>query len=86
MQKTIDLLNLELPKLRSLVPDMAEDPVVLGVTNLTNGSIDMRVTCKTLNEKHYGVERELRKRIKELLDENNIKIALPQVVINQAKN
>ena len=83
MQKTIDLLNLELPKLRSQVQEIAEDPVVVGVTNLTNNGIDMRVTCKTLNEQHYGVERILRKRIKELLDENNIKIALPQVVINQ---
>lgn len=85
MQKTIDLLNMELPKLRKLMPEIVEDPTVLGVINLNSSSVDMRVTCKTLNEKHYGVERAIRKRIKEILDENNIEIPFPQMVIHQDK-
>ena len=85
MQKTIQLLNEELPKLRKLYPEMVEDPQVLGVTNLNSSSVDMRVICKTLNEQHYAVERALRKRIKEGLDENNIEIPFPQVVVHQTK-
>ena len=85
MQKTIDLLNMELPKLRKLMPEIVEDPTVLGVINLNSSGVDMRVTCKTLNEQHYGVERAIRKRIKELLDENNIEIPFPQLVIHQDK-
>jgi small conductance mechanosensitive channel len=85
MQKTIDLLTAELPKLRSLYPEIVEDPKVLGVTNLNSSSVDMRVICKTLNEQHYAIERAIRKRIKELLDENDIEIPFPQVVVHQPK-
>lgn len=85
MQMTIDLLNAELPKLRQNYPEIVEDPKVLGVINLNQSSVDMRVTCKTLNEQHYGIERAIRKRIKELLDEHNIEIPYPQVVVHQPK-
>lgn len=85
MQQVIDLLNLELPKLRLVHPEIIEDPKVAGVTNLNSSSVDMRVMCKTLNEQHYAIERAIRKRIKELLDENNIEIPFPQVVIHQPK-
>ncbi|MCR3905535.1 MAG: mechanosensitive ion channel family protein [Tenericutes bacterium] len=82
-QRTIELLNEELPKLRANLPDIIEDPKVVGVINLNNSSVDMRVVAKTLNEKHYAVERELRKEIKRILDDNNIEIPFPQVVVNQ---
>ncbi len=84
-QKTIELLNLELPKLRLSLPEIVEDPFVVGVINLNSSSVDMRVVCKTQNEQHYKVEREIRKRIKEILDENNIEIPFPQVVVHQPK-
>jgi small conductance mechanosensitive channel len=45
----------------------------------------MRVTVKTLNEQHYGIERALRKLIKETLDANNIEIPLPQIVVNKPR-
>jgi small conductance mechanosensitive channel len=83
IDKTIELLNIELPKLRSILPDMIEDPKVIGVINLNSSSVDMRVVAKTQNEKHYGVEREIRKQIKYILDKNNIEIPFPQVVVNQ---
>ena len=85
MQKVIDLLNLELPKIKNLYPQIIEDPKVTGVTHLNASSVDMRVTCKTLNEQHYAVERGIRQRIKEILDEYNIEIPFPQVVVNQPK-
>jgi small conductance mechanosensitive channel len=84
MQKTMDILNLELPKLRQTYTEIVEDPICLGVTNLNSSSVDMRVICKTLNEQHYGVERAIRKRIKELLDKNGIEIPFPQIVVHNA--
>lgn len=83
MQNVINLLNLELPKIRELFPQIIEDPKVVGVTHLNSSSVDMRVTCKTLNEQHYPVERGIRQRIKEILDQHNIEIPFPQVVLNQ---
>lgn len=83
MQSTIEMLNAELPKLKLDYPEIVEDPQVLGVVDLANSSVNMRVMAKTLNEQHYAVERAMRKRIKELLDEHGIEIPFPQVVVHQ---
>jgi small conductance mechanosensitive channel len=84
IQKAIDLLNLELPKMRLEFPLLIEDPKVVGVIGLNSSSVDLRVIAKTVNEQHYAIERELRKRIKHILGENNIEIPFPQVVVHQA--
>jgi moderate conductance mechanosensitive channel len=83
IQTTIDLLNAELPKLVKELPALIEAPVVLGVTDLANSSVNLRVMAKTLNEEHYGIERKMRQRIKEILDANDIEIPFPQIVVNQ---
>jgi small conductance mechanosensitive channel len=85
VQKTIDLLMIELPKIRDKYPQIIEDPQVLGVISLASSSVNLRVIAKTLNEQHYAVERGLLQMIKEILDENNIEIPFPQVVVNQPK-
>ncbi|MFU8792727.1 MAG: mechanosensitive ion channel family protein [Acholeplasmataceae bacterium] len=83
IQQTIDLLNEELPKFAETLPDIIEPPVILGVTELANSSVNIRVMARTLTEKHYGIERKFRQRIKELLDEHGIEIPFPQVVVHQ---
>ncbi len=85
IQKTIDLLKQELPKFRETYPEIIEDPQVLGVIELANSSVNMRVIAKTEMEKHYAVERAIRQGIKELLDKNNIEIPFPQVVVHKSE-
>ncbi len=85
IQKTIDLLNLELPKMKNQFSEIVEGPSVLGVTDLSSSSIIIRVTAKTINEKHYPIERELRKIIKEILELHQIEIPFPQIVVHQPK-
>ncbi len=86
IQKTIDLLKKELPKLRKIFPEILEDPQVLGVTELADSSINMRVIVKTETEKHYGVERVIRQEIKRLLEENDIEIPFPQIVVHNSES
>lgn len=86
VQKTIEILTAELPKIRPLFPVIIEDPQVLGVIELGNSSVNMRVICKTESETQYAIERELRKRIKQILDENGIEIPFPQVVVHHPKD
>jgi small conductance mechanosensitive channel len=83
IQQTIDLLNFELPKLRLDFPMIIEDPKILGTIDLASSSVNLRAIAKTLNEEHYAVERAMRQRIKEILDEHGIEIPFPQVVIHQ---
>lgn len=86
IQKTIDLLNLELPKYRQVFPDIIEDPQVLGVTELADSSVNLRVIVRTVTEKHYAIERSIRQGIKEILDRNKIEIPFPQVVVHQSND
>lgn len=86
IQKTFDLLEENLPKFKEGKLEIVENPQNLGVINLNSSSVDIRVIVKTLNEQHYGVERALRKFIKELLDKNGIEIPFPQVVVSQKKD
>jgi small conductance mechanosensitive channel len=83
VQKTIDILNVELPKYKEKYPDIIEDPVVLGVTDLAASSVNIRVIIKTNTEKHYGVERAMRQAIKEILNQHNIEIPFPQMVVHK---
>lgn len=84
VQKTIDLLNGELPKFRERFPEILEDPLILGVMELADSSVNIRVIVRTETEKHYGVERAIRQGIKEILDANDIEIPFPQRVIHKA--
>lgn len=83
IQKVIELLNQELPKTKDVYSDIIEEPTVLGVTELANSSVNIRVIVKTNTEKHYAVERGIRQTIKEILDKNNIEIPFPQMVIHK---
>ncbi|MFA7076765.1 MAG: mechanosensitive ion channel family protein, partial [Candidatus Izemoplasmatales bacterium] len=85
IQKTIDLLNQELPKLKNTLPEMIENPVVLGVTDLASSSVNIRVIARTLPESQYNVERKIRQSIKELLTDNGIEIPFPQIVVHESK-
>jgi moderate conductance mechanosensitive channel len=83
VQKTIDILKVELPKFRERFPEIIEDPLILGVMELANSSVNIRVIVRTETEKQYGVERAFRQGIKEILDANNIEIPFPQVVVHK---
>ncbi len=85
IQKTLELLKSELPKLRERHQEMIEDPSLPGVIKLGESSVTIRAVAKTENEKHYAIERSMRQFIKELLDAHGIEIPFPQIVVNQPK-
>lgn len=86
IDQAIAVVSQRLGELRDLLPQIIEDPVVLGVTNLGSSSVDLRVIAKTKNEEHYAVERMMRKKIKEWLDEAGIEIPFPQIMVHQPKD
>lgn len=50
-----------------------EEPRVLGITELGNNSLNLRIFAKTQPNQQWGVERRIRKLIMEKFSENNIK-------------
>ena len=86
LDKVITLLDENLPSLKENYKQIIEGPVVAGVEDLKDSGVTIKVTAKTEAENHYVVERALRKYIKELLDDNNIEIPFPQIVVHGEKN
>jgi small conductance mechanosensitive channel len=56
-----------------------EPPEVLGVQELADSAVIIRVSIKTLPQEQFGVSRELRRRIKNRFDEEGVEIPFPHM-------
>ncbi len=63
-----------------------EGPDVLGVQAFGSSEVVLRIIGKTENMEQWSAERDIRKRIKEAFDENNIEIPFPHQVYVQKNN
>ncbi len=63
-----------------------EGPDVLGVQAFGSSEVVLRILGKTANMEQWGAERDIRKRIKEAFDQNNIEIPFPHQVYIQKDN
>lgn len=61
-------------------PVIIEGPNVIGVQALGASDVVLRVIAKTVNGEQWGVERQIRKAIKEAFDQNGIEIPFPHQV------
>ena len=61
--------------------ELTECPGVLGVQSLGASGIALRIAVKTEPSVQWGVERELRLRLKEAFDEAGIEIPFPQQTV-----
>lgn len=59
-------------------------PQFLGVMELADSSINLRMIVTTETMKHFQVERDVRKDLVEMLLSNDIEIPFPQVVVHNA--
>jgi small conductance mechanosensitive channel len=66
--------------------DIIELPKFLGVTELADSSINMRIIAKTNTMTHFQVERDIRRDIVVYFNDNDIEIPFPQVVLHNAKD
>jgi small conductance mechanosensitive channel len=62
--------------------NIIEKPQFLGVVELDNSSINMRVIAKTVAVKHFQIERDIRSDLVIFCSSNNIEIPFPQLVIH----
>ena len=61
---------------------LEEAPSFVGVTELADSSVNVRLVCKTRPGQQWGVERELLRRLKVAFDAAGIEIPFPQMVIH----
>jgi small conductance mechanosensitive channel len=75
-------LDKVIPLIRSVVHDLdqnpdwqdklLDEPQVVGVESITGSVVTIRVIAKTAPEEQYGVSREIRVRVKEAFDANDV--------------
>jgi len=58
-----------------------EAPIVQGVLSLGSSEVTLRVSIKVKPMTHWGAERELKRRIKEIFDKKGIEIPFPRQVV-----
>ena len=60
-----------------------DGPNILGVTDLGGSGVIIRIVAKTKPMEQWAVEREIRKKIKEAFDRENIEIPYSKIVVYQ---
>lgn len=80
LNNILKIIEDSLENIREAFPQIIEGPNILGVVNFNN-AVTIRITVKTASEQHYAVERGIRKHLKELFEENNIKMPFNKTII-----
>jgi small conductance mechanosensitive channel len=65
-------------------PSILEPVEVLGVDDFRDSAVILKVRIKTIPLKQWEVGRELRRRIKQLMDRDGIRIPFPQLQVHLA--
>lgn len=63
-----------------------EPPKFLGITELADSSINMRIIAKTKANQHFQIERDIRQDLVLYFSKNDIEIPFPQLVIHNEQN
>jgi len=74
-----------LEEVKAKYENITEMPIFLGVTELAESSINLRIIARTISMKHFQVERDIRRDLVVYFAKNNIEIPFPQVVVHNAK-
>lgn len=81
IDKAIEVLNRVCEEIKASNDKILDGPTVLGVSNLDDSSISITIVAKTIPMEQWSVEREIRKKVKETLNRENIEIPYPRRVI-----
>jgi moderate conductance mechanosensitive channel len=81
IQRVEQLIQDLLATLQDKYEEIVQPPELLGVQNLGNSEVMIRVTAETLPMRHMYIARQLRKEIKLCLDEHGIEIPFPRMVM-----
>jgi small conductance mechanosensitive channel len=81
IDKALDALNIISERAAKEIDSIVEGPTVLGVKDLGDSGVVIRVFAKTIAGMQWEVERQLRKRIKDGFDERGIEIPYNRLVV-----
>lgn len=74
LDRLLQVLTDEMEKAATDVPGLSETPQVLGILSYEPDAIIVRIAAMCSVKENWGIERELRKRVKERFDEEGIQM------------
>ena len=84
VEKLLNNLFIDIKK-NKRIPFLKSDIKVLGINELADSAVIIRITAETESYKQYEVQRLIMKEIKTLFDKENIKIPYPQIEVHNGK-
>ncbi|MGE4215412.1 MAG: mechanosensitive ion channel family protein [Anaerotignaceae bacterium] len=85
LETVLKILNNEMDLAAKELKALRNQPTVLGVIKLGDNGITIRTIAECEVKENFATERELRLRIKNRLDKENISIPFPQCTIHMAE-
>ncbi|MGL4790851.1 MAG: mechanosensitive ion channel family protein, partial [Anaerotignaceae bacterium] len=85
LQKVIGILNDEMVIAGKELKEIRTTPIVLGVADLADSGVTIKIIAECDIKQNYNIERELRLRIKNRFDAEGITIPFPQRVVHMAE-
>ena len=77
--------NILCKKLNKKIPNLKGEIEIWGVEELDSSAVKIRLAVKTEVLQHFGVQRQLKKEVKKLLDKEGIKIPYTQIEVHNGK-
>lgn len=84
VEKLLNNLFIDIKK-NKRIPFLKSDIKVLGINELADSAVIIRIMAETESYKQYDVQRLIMKEIKTLFDKENIKIPYPQIEVHNGK-
>lgn len=85
IDEVVSVLSITIENIKEDIKELSGDINVLGVQELADSSVVIRVVATCKPGKHYEVKRILKKEFKNALDRNGISIPYNQIVVHNEK-
>lgn len=86
INRVIEILEYICKEIKNSSDDILEGPNVLGISDLGEYNTKITIVAKTKPMQQWSVEREIRKKIKDAFEKENIKQPYPKMVVMENKD
>lgn len=86
IERVENIIKKNLDRIKEAVPDIIDGPYYKGVSALGESGVSLAFVATCKETVRFQVERDVRRQLKLIFDENDIGIPFPQVTVNQPKS
>ncbi len=83
VDKILSVLKNEMENAKGQLPQLLSDPIVMGIVELKENSMCIRIVVDCQVGESYAVEREIRRLVKLRFDSEGISLRYPQVIFKE---